>query len=82
MRRNLVLSSQKIQKMKWGKSEEIAREMGIAPNTLSRKIRGNLQMTVLEINRLAKIFGVDTMDLMRETYDEIEIKSVTRSGQG
>lgn len=72
MRRNLVISSQKIQKMKWGKSEEIARKMGITPNTLSRKIRGNLQMTVLEINRLAKIFDVDTMELMRETYDEIE----------
>ena len=72
MRRNLVISSQKIQKMKWGKSEEIARKMGITPNTLSRKIRGNLQMSVLEINRLAKIFEVDTMELMRETYDDVE----------
>ncbi len=75
MRSNLVISSQKIQRMKWGKSEEIAQKMGLAPNTLSRKIRGDLQMTVLEINRLAKIFGVDTMELMHETYDETETKA-------
>ena len=72
MRKNLIISSKKLQKMKWGKSEEIAGKMRLNPNTLSRKIRGDLQMTVLEINRLAKIFGVDTMELMRETYDDVE----------
>jgi plasmid maintenance system antidote protein VapI len=71
VRRNLIIKSDEIQKMKWGKSKEIASQMGIAPNTLSRKIRGGLPMTMPEINKLAKILGVNTLALMQETYDDI-----------
>lgn len=72
LRKNLIISSKKLQRMKWGKSQEIAEKMKLNPNTLSRKIRGDLQITMLELNRLAKIFGVDTMELMHETYDDVE----------
>lgn len=71
MRVNLVIHAEKIQKLKWGKSEEVAQAMGIGANTLSRKVRGNLPMTVSEINQLAQILGVNTIELMCETYDRI-----------
>ncbi|MCH8290195.1 helix-turn-helix transcriptional regulator [Candidatus Poribacteria bacterium] len=76
MRKELVLDTKKIKTMTWGKQQEMAAKMGIAKGSLSRKINGLQIFDIKEINFLASIIGVDTIELMKQVYidpdDEIK----------
>jgi transcriptional regulator with XRE-family HTH domain len=69
MRKNLFLDTKGVRSLLWGKSKVIAEQMSINPVTLSKKINGQTPITLKEVNALAEILGVDTLAILRETYD-------------
>jgi plasmid maintenance system antidote protein VapI len=56
-----------------GKQRRIAEMLGVHPNTLYRKIRGEHKLTLDELNQIAVMLGKDTYDFL--SVAEVETDS-------
>lgn len=61
--------ARQIRKLIRGKQPEIARQMGIAVSSLSRKINGSQRIYLDEINQLAEILQIEPLELLRQIVD-------------
>ena len=52
---------QKIRDEAWGKGSKIAERLGISKGSLSRKLRGQQQLLLEELNVIAKMVRLDTI---------------------
>ena len=50
--------------------EQLAADMGMAPNTFSWKLRGEREFTLEEATRLCDLIGVDIVEIVRRQKDE------------
>jgi transcriptional regulator with XRE-family HTH domain len=50
---------------------EIAAMLGMRKESLSRKINGKLNITLGQINELAKLLAIEPIDLLQEVKDEL-----------
>ena len=73
MNKLLELDTLKIKKMIYGRSAEIADQMEMRKGLLSKKLNGHTIITLEEINRLATVLEMDTLEILKQTYpDPIE----------
>ena len=54
-----------------GRSIEVARALDMRDESLSRKINGQLNITLRQINELAKLLEIEPIDLLQEVKDEL-----------
>ncbi len=52
---------------------ELARRAGLSPSALNKRLSGDLRLTLEEVDRLARVLGLDPFDLMRLAQEEREV---------
>ncbi len=55
---------EKLRRELWGKSAQVARVLGLAPENLSRKLRGHHRLTLEELNQIALHLDRDVSDFL------------------
>jgi DNA-binding Xre family transcriptional regulator len=60
---------EKLRKMLWGKSTEVAQILGIAPENLSRKVRGHHRLTLEELNQISTHLRCDVDEFLLFTTE-------------
>jgi len=71
MNKLLELDAEKIKKMIYGKSAEIADKVGMRKRLLSKKVNVHTIITLEEINRIATALEVDTLEILKQTYPDL-----------
>jgi transcriptional regulator with XRE-family HTH domain len=62
--RLIEINFHKLRRELWGKSTEVAQVLGIAPQSLSRKLQEHHKLTLDELNRIALYLGKDASDFL------------------
>jgi len=70
--KKLIIDIEKLRGALWKKRTQIASELGMHPNSLTRKIGGDRRFYFDEINTIAAALGRDTMEFVREVETDAE----------
>ena len=62
--KTIEINFHKLRRELWGKSTEVAQMLGIAPQSLSRKLQEHHKLTLDELNRIALHLGRDVSDFL------------------
>jgi len=60
----IEIDFEKLRRELWGKATEVAQVLGIAPENLSRKLRGHHRLTLEELNQISLYLNRDTSDFL------------------
>ena len=66
MNKGLYIDREKLRGAIWGKRDVVAEALQIAPSSLSRKISGGRELTLGDLNQIARALGRDTMEFIIE----------------
>lgn len=66
MNKELYIDREKLRGALWGKRDVVALALQIAPSSLSRKISGGRELTLGDLNQIARALGRDTMEFIIE----------------
>ena len=66
MNKGLYIDREKLRGALWGKRDVVAEALQIAPSSLSRKISGGRELTLGDLNQIARALGRDTMEFIIE----------------
>ena len=73
--KKLTIDTEKLRGAMWKKRTQIATELGMHPNSLTRKLSGNRRFYLDELNTIAGALGRDTMEFLREVETDGESAS-------
>jgi transcriptional regulator with XRE-family HTH domain len=77
----IEMNTQVIRSLVRGRQPEIAKALGIAVTSFSRKINGKQRVYLDEVNRLAEILGVDVPIIVRFFVDGKDTGDKSKDGE-
>jgi len=66
MNKELYIDREKLRGALWGKRDVVAEALSIAPSSLSRKVSGGRELTLEDLNQIARALGRDTVEFVIE----------------
>ncbi len=77
----LHINREKLKQAVWGKGDFIADKLGISKGSLSRKLSGQQQLLLEELNVIASTLGDDTITFLSFTDEAVERWQRQRRGR-